>query len=135
MRPSFQEISKQITEHTAAVNELKTLAYGIHAVEIAGNRYTFICYYDLNNERMASTLLDKFNNELRLTVDIPIEVFVLFGVFSQAVVAWELGQGLFPTDIPDLYGTSGHKVSVKVQNELVLGNTVPQEVHQDFKLD
>jgi hypothetical protein len=134
MRPPFNDIKIKITDHTNALNELKGLAYGIQSIQLNDTEYMFVCFYDLTKERMGTTILDKFNNELRLTLDIPAELFVLFGIFTNAVLAWEQGTGQFPTDITDLYNGQAVVTNVNNRNSLVPTNE-SNEVHPDFKLD
>ena len=136
MRPSFFEIRAQIDEYIKNVKELESLAYGIQEVQHANTTYTFVCFYDKAKREMGVTLLDHMHNEIRLTSELPIEIFVAFGAFAHAVLEWQDGKGEFPAqNIDEQHANFIANARQILQRLRHVPKPTEQPVVDDFKLE
>ena len=81
MNQRIQELNSEIQELTSEVYCIISLAEDAQAVS----------YYDLENNKMAYTLL-MYGIECKLLTDVRPELHVMFGKFIEQIQSWERGE-------------------------------------------
>lgn len=137
MRPTFAELRNSIQQHLDSVNELKAMAYGIQEITCLEKKYVFICYYDMETTEMGVTILDQHMSEIRMTSEIPKEVYVLFGAYSHAVTEWQEGRGEFPAGNLDAQYTEFVTLSKHLLDDIKIQHASSEELEleETFMLD
>ncbi len=127
---TYAEAEKRVSELCAEIDDIRTQMYGIKPVEVDGVAYTFVCFYNVDNRSMETTIIDNKMVEIRLLHEITQgNVLIAYAAFCYSVKQWQLGLDEFPADITSETTNNNFNKSV---NQILSSLKLRKEPREDI---